>query len=842
MHLPLSTEPRHFPAPRAHFVFHGHFYQPPRENPWTDEVEREPSARPFHDWNARITAECYAANAAARIHDDRGRILRVANNYERISFNFGPTLLRWLQRYDPRTLRRIVEADRISAARLGHGNAIAQAYNHMILALADARDRRTQIRWGCLEFQHRFGRAPESLWLAETAANHAVLDEMIEQELRFVILAPMQARRVRPVVDSQWQEVSGGRVDPSRAYVYRHRDGSGRSIAVFFYDGPLAQSVSFGGALHDGRNLAQRAEGAIVEQRGHPQLIHLAVDGETAGHHVGFGNLALAWALEREIPHRGLEVTNYAAFLDLHPPTWECELDEGPYGEGTSWSCAHGVGRWIRDCSCRIDPGAPTQQAWRGPLRRALDIARDGGREFFERETATLLRDPWVARDEAVRLVLDCGPSERERFFAEHAARELSAEEQARVLGLLEFQHQAMLMYTSCGWFFDDIGGLESVQVLRYAARMLEMWEELGGTPPREKFLAALARARSNDARRGTGADVFRRDALAVQVTPERVAAHLAMSSLVQVPPEHGHLALHRFERRAFHLRESGSLRLVTGRFVLEHQRTLRSHDLQVAMLHRGGLDFFTVIAPYDDADFEQRQSQLHEALEQGDHAAARTIEAMAGLRGPRFGAEDLLESGRQELLQFALSEVIDRFSEAYSALYAENREILSSLRAMGMELPEELQAATNFTLRKQLEREFVEHADADDPAAWSRSIEVVRAALAHDVRLDSALARRHFERMLSERIEQLASAVRDGASEAATLVLRRITEILDTADTLKLRLDLGEPQLVFHEEFLEVPLAGSVAHVAGLDALAQRLGFAPGRLEQAVVSDQKPS
>jgi alpha-amylase/alpha-mannosidase (GH57 family) len=836
----LSTENDRVHPPRAHFVFHGHFYQPPRENPWTDEVEREPSARPYHDWNARITAECYAANAAARIHDERGRILRLVNNYEHISFNFGPTLLRWLERHDPRTLRRIVEADRASAARLGHGNAIAQTYNHMILALADARDRRTQIRWGCLEFEHRFGREPESLWLAETAANHAVLDEMIEQELRFVILAPMQAGRVRPSAHAAWQDVSGARVDPSRPYLYRHRDGSGRAITVFFYDGPLAQSVSFGGALRDGRHLAQRVEQAIVHDRSHPQLVHLAVDGETAGHHVGFGNLALAWALQREIPQRGLEVTNYAAYLDDHPATWECELDEGPFGEGTSWSCAHGVGRWIRDCSCRIDPGAHTQQAWRGPLRRALDIARDAGRTFFEKEASALLRDPWSARDDAIRLVLDASSRSRDAFFAAHAARTLSTEEKRRVLALMEFQHQAMLMYTSCGWFFDDIGGLESVQVLRYAARYLEMWEELGGSPPRTQFLAALARGRSNDQQRGTGADVFRRDALAVRVTPERIAAHLAMSSLLQVPPEHGQLALHRFERRAFHLRENGNLRLVTGRFVLEHARTLHTHDLQVAMLHRGGLEFLTVIAPYDEASFEERQARLHEAFEHGDKVALRALQVMSELEGPRFGAEDLMESGRQELLQYALSEVIDRFSEAYSALYAENREILTTLRFMGMELPEELRAATNFTLRKQLEREFIEHADADDPAAWARAIEVVREALAHDVRLDSALARAHFERMLTERIEQLATSIRDGATESASAVLRRIAEILDTAEALALRLDHAGSQLAFHEEFLEVPPDGVVALAEPLEQLALRLGFAPGRLDVAQAMAEK--
>ena len=829
----MNTERTTISKPRAHFVFHGHFYQPPRENPWTDEVEREPSARPYHDWNERIDAECYAANGAARVHDEHGRILRIVNNYEHVSFNFGPTLLKWMERNDTLTLDRIVEADRRSAARRnGHGNAVAQAYNHMILALADDRDQRTQVRWGIAEFEHRFGRRPEALWLAETAANHDVLEVLMDEGLRYAILAPLQAGRVRPGAKSPWQDVRGGRVDPSRAYRVRHRDDPERELAVFFYDGPLAQSVSFGGALDDGKNLARHAESAFDGGRQHSQLIHLAVDGETAGHHVGYGNLALVWAMEHEIPSHGFRVTNYGEFLDDHPAEWEAELDEGPYGEGTSWSCAHGVGRWIRDCSCRIDPGAPSQQRWRGPLRRALDLIRDHGREFYLEQSQELLHDPWAARDDFVALLLDTDPARRGEFFARHAARDLSDDERRRVLGLLEMQHQCLLMYTSCGWFFDDIGGIETVQILRYAARALDLWEELGGESCREAFEAELARARSNDPRRGNGADVFRRDALAVRVTPEQIVAHLAMASLVEPPPEHGRLALHRFERRSYHLRERDDLRLVTGHFVLEHVRTARRTELQVVMLHTGALDFVTMVAPFDPAVFESTQDHLHREFENHDADSLRAaVEALEGAR--RFGATDLLEAGRQDLLQVIFHEVLDRFSAVYSELYEENRELLASLHRMGMELPDELRAATSFTLRKRFEREFLEHADATDPRSHARAIQVVRDALVRDVRLDSPVVRRHVERMLEERLRALGQTAADAGVDGVESLVRHIEELLDTADELRLTLDHGSAQIAFHDALLDpAPARGAEGIEKRLDRVGERLGFAPGVIE----------
>ncbi|HEY8413490.1 MAG TPA: DUF3536 domain-containing protein, partial [Pyrinomonadaceae bacterium] len=369
-------------------VVHGHFYQPPRENPWTGEVEREPSAAPYHDWNERIHDECYAPNAAA-------------NNYARISFNFGPTLLSWLERHHAGTYQQIIAADRESIAqRNGHGNAIAQAYGHAILPLCNERDRLTQVVWGVADFRFRFGREPEALWLPETAANDATLALLIDQGLRFVILAPEQARRVRR--GSDWVDVSGGKIDTTHPYRFEHPGGSGRSIAVFFYDGPLARAIAFEEALTSSRVLVELFLRAA--QRG--DLVNVATDGETYGHHFKFGDLGLAHALGVDAKQAGFWITNYGEYLDQHPPEFAVELDNGLAGEGSSWSCAHGVDRWTRDCGCHTGGEAGWNQAWRDPLRLALNFLRDDAAVKFESAGSELLRDPWAARNDYISVLL----------------------------------------------------------------------------------------------------------------------------------------------------------------------------------------------------------------------------------------------------------------------------------------------------------------------------------------------------------------------------------------------------------------------------------------------------
>jgi alpha-amylase/alpha-mannosidase (GH57 family) len=485
-------------------IIHGHFYQPPRENPWTGKIDREFGAHPYHDWNERIHDECYGPNTFAHIIGSNNTVDSTVNNYARISFNFGPTLLSWLEAHHPKTYQRILEADRQSAReRGGHGNAIAQAYGHAILPLCNQRDRLTQVWWGVADFRHRFGREPEALWLSETACNDETLGVLIDQGLRYVILAPDQAQCYRAAA-GEWQVVSDGQIDTTRPYRYLHRDGSGRSLAVFFYHGRLARAIAFERALASSRTLVEMFHGA-----GGP-MVNVATDGETYGHHFEFGDLGLAHALEVEGPEQGFWLTNYGQFLDHHPPEVDIEIKKGPDGEGTSWSCAHGVGRWIRDCGCHTGGEAGWNQSWRGPLRAALDFLRDEAARQFENLGSDLFADAWAARNDYIEVILDQGRS-REAFLGRQAKRPLAATDQARALTLLELQRHALLMYTSCGWFFSEISGLETVQIMKYAARVIELLTELGLPSPRARFLERLAEALSNIAANGTGADVYLR-------------------------------------------------------------------------------------------------------------------------------------------------------------------------------------------------------------------------------------------------------------------------------------------------------------------------------------------
>jgi alpha-amylase/alpha-mannosidase (GH57 family) len=514
-------------------IIHGHFYQPPRENPWTGIVEEQPGAAPFHDWNERIHFECYRPNAFVRIGEPETAGEHFLNNYALVSFDVGPTLLTWLERHHPYTYARIIDADRETIlSHAGHGNAIAQAYGHAILPLCNERDLRTQIRWGLADFRYRFGRTAEAMWLPETACNERVMDALIDEGLRFVILAPHQAARVRetdtsgnsdPVgfevstgsgsdrVDlspdkSAWHEVNETNIDTSIAYRHLHRDRSARSIAVFFYDGSTARAIAFQSLLRSSQDLVNALE-RLARGR---QMINVATDGETYGHHFKFGDLCLAHALAEEAPPRGLQITNYGEYLAQHPAEFEIEINHGPDGEGTSWSCPHGVGRWIRDCGCHTGGEPGWNQAWRGPLREALDYLRDENVAHFEATRGTLFIDPWQARDDSIALILDRQES-RETFLCGHAGRWLSADEQWRALTYLELQHMLLLMYTSCGWFFNDISGIETIQILKYAARAIDLMDQLKLPSVRERFMEILSAAKSNRPEMGTGADIYRR-------------------------------------------------------------------------------------------------------------------------------------------------------------------------------------------------------------------------------------------------------------------------------------------------------------------------------------------
>jgi alpha-amylase/alpha-mannosidase (GH57 family) len=495
------------PGPPRYVCLHGHFYQPPRENPWTGVVERQPSAGEDHDWNVRIARECYAPNGAARVAGEGGETDRVVNNYARLSFNFGPTLLSWYEQARPDDYARLLEADAESYHRLdGHGNAIAQAYSHAILPLCEPADALTQVRWGLADFAHRFGRKPEALWLPECACDDKTLRLLADHKLKYAILSPSQAQRARPLGSPSWLDVSAGNLDTRRPYRWwAGAPGRSSSIDLFFYDGSLSQAVAFGRLMSDGERAAQQLERRFSDEPPVPELVSVATDGETYGHHEKFADLGLAWLLHESAPRRGLQPVNFGWYLERYPPTWQVELKAGPQGLGTAWSCAHGVGRWCDDCPCGAEEGGQTR--WRRPLREALDWLRRRLANVFEGEGGKLLKGPWEARNDYVSLLLDGSPDNEEAFWARHLKPGASAGEARR---LLEMQKFVLYSFTSCGWFFADVAGLEAVQNLKYAARALELAAQSGARDLEPEFLRLLARAPSNDARYGDAAGVYR--------------------------------------------------------------------------------------------------------------------------------------------------------------------------------------------------------------------------------------------------------------------------------------------------------------------------------------------
>lgn len=482
----------------ARIVVHGHFYQPPRENPWTGEIDPQPDAAPYRDWNERVHAECYEPNTNARVVTRQGE--RIFNNFERLSFNMGPTLMAWMSKEDREAYERIVEADRTSVRRLGHGNAIAQAFHHTILPLSTVRDIRTQIRWGLGDFRHRFGRASEGMWLPETAVNDAVLSMLIDEGVDFTILSPHQAGRWRDI-EGPWHSVVRTPLDTRVPYRYEHIDGSGRSLAIFFYDGELARTIAF-------ENLGSSAERYLEEftkRAGEKGIVHAATDGETYGHHHKFSDLGLAFALFVESERRGIEVTNYAAYLADHPPEREVRLRPG---EGTSWSCEHGVGRWMRNCGCSTYGPEGYHQEWRAPLRAGLEVIRWAADEAYELLSKPIFVDPWGARDRYVEVIV--GAENEEDFLEGESAGMADGDARRRAHLLLELQRNAMSMFTSCGWFFYDVAGIETVQILRYAGRTLDLLERVGLPLPEEAYMPLLEQAESNDTGAGTAATILK--------------------------------------------------------------------------------------------------------------------------------------------------------------------------------------------------------------------------------------------------------------------------------------------------------------------------------------------
>ncbi len=720
---------------------HCHFYQPPRENPWLEQIELQDSAYPYHDWNERIAAECYAPNLAARILDESHYITRIVNNYTRISFNFGPTLLSWIAEHAPETYRGILDADKQTQKRFsGHGSALAQAYNHMILPLANSRDKATQIRWGIEDFVSRFGRSPEGMWLPETAVDLESLDLMAQAGISFTILAPHQAKAVRPLGSSRWQDLNGAKIDPTRPYLLR--TPSGNTINLFFYDGPVSQAVAFERLLDNGEKFAKRLLAGFSESRDWPQLMHIATDGETYGHHHKHGEMALAYALDYIESRNLARITNYGEFLENNPPTWEVQIHEN-----TSWSCMHGVERWRSDCGCNSGRLGWNQQ-WRRPLREAFDWLRDTVNPCFEALAAQFLKDPWAARNSYISVILDRSDESRERFGQEHFRRPLSPEEQVIVWKLMELQRHAMLMYTSCGWFFDELSGIEAVQVIQYAGRVVQLASQLFGDSIEERFLKKLSAAKSNLPEYDDGANIYVRYVKPSMVDLEKVGAHYSISSLFARYGERTDIFSYSVKRLDYHTAEAGRLRMALGRARFTSKITQESEVLTFWVVHFGD---HNVAGGVKKMDQETSYQDLLATI--GDSFARVDIPEVVRLLDKRFGEKtyslrSLFRDEQRRIVRIILSSTVAEAEAAYLQLYEHHAALMRFVTSLGTPMPREFQAAVEYATNTLLRRAFsAEELDGE------RIRSLLREAQASGVSLDKTT----LEFLLRSKVESLS-------------------------------------------------------------------------------------
>lgn len=676
-----------------YICIHGHFYQPPRENAWLEVIEVQDSAHPYHDWNERISAECYAPNTASRILDKvGGAIKNITNNYSRISFNFGPTLLSWMELYDKEAYEGILEADKESIGRFGHGSAMAQVFNHMIMPLANRKDKETQVIWGIRDFEKRFKRKPEGMWLAETAVDTESLEILAEQGISFTVLAPRQAKAVREIDDTDWKEVNDQTVDTKKAY--RCNLPSGKSITLFFYDGNISQSVAFNGLLNDGKRFAEHLINPIDKEDDSAQLVHIATDGETYGHHHKHGEMALAFALDHIEKQEDVSLINYAAFAAKFPPEQEAQIIEN-----SSWSCVHGVERWRENCGCNSGKPGYTQ-TWRKPLRDALDWLRDTLSIIFEQEGRKHFTDPWEARNEYIKVVLKRSDETVRRFMKSQALADVDIN---KALRLMEMQRHAMLMYTSCGWFFDEISGIETVQVIQYACRAIQLSKQLTDQDLEAEFLSRLELAPSNVPAYENGANVYRKLVLPSKTNLTRVGMHYAVSSIFEEEPENLPLFNYKATNEFFVKKEAGEQKLVTGITKVQSLVTRSEKKFAFAVIYLGKHDLIGNLSLDIELDkFFGMQFRMVNAFEEG------RLGDVISIMQTYFGAEkysiwSLFKEEKRKILDAIARQGMEDIESSLRRTYNRDYPLVNALANNDIPIPKAYKTTFEYILNADL-------------------------------------------------------------------------------------------------------------------------------------------
>ncbi|HEY98367.1 MAG TPA: DUF3536 domain-containing protein [Dehalococcoidia bacterium] len=764
-----------------YICIHGHFYQPPRENAWLEYVELQDSAYPYHDWNERITAECYEPNSTSRILDGDGFITQIVSNYTRMSFNFGPTLLMWLEEYEPGVYQAVIEADRKSKEYFsGHGSALAQAYNHIIMPLANYHDRYSQVLWGIRDFEHRFGRQPEGMWLPETAVDLEILEILAELGIKFTILAPHQARQVRLIGTDKWEDASKGNIDTTRAYLINLP--SGRQLNLFFYNGPISRAVAFEDVLNSGEAFAKRLVDAFSEDRESPQLVHIATDGETYGHHHRFGDMALAFTLHHIESNNLAKITNYGEYLEKCPPTHEVEIIEK-----TSWSCSHGVDRWWSNCGCNSGAHPKWNQSWRTPLRNALDWLRDNMAGWYEEKARKYLKDPWAARDDYINVILDRSPDNVSKYLSQHAIRELNEMEKIRILKLLELQRHAMLMYTSCGWFFDELSEIQTVQVIHYAGRVVQLARELSHNGTETRFLELLEKAKSNIPGQGDGRRIYENYVKPAMVDLPRVVAHYAVSSLFEDYSDESRINCYLISNEDYQTTDCGKTRLAVGRSRVTSEITGESGLFSFGVFHFGDHIINAGVQKYQGE--ESYQAMVTETTQ--SCAAADFTEVIRLLDkhfgGTSYSLKSLFRDEQRKALDYILESTMSEIEAAYRQLYDSYYPPMRFLSELGTPVPKAFHAAAELILNIDLHRAV--SADTIDTENISS---LINTAKQWQVELDADGISFDFQ----ENLERMMMALADNPSDIPNI--ESLIDCVELVHSMPFSVDLWKAQNLY--------------------------------------------
>ncbi len=767
-------------------AIHGHFYQPPRENPWLEAVELQPSALPCHDWNERVNNECYAPNSVSKVVNHKNEVMSIVNNYEYMSFNFGPTLLSWMEEFAPTAYERIIKADIKSVEdHNGHGNAIAQVYNHMIMPLANELDKQTQVKWGIKDFEYRFGRKPEGMWLAETAVDDDTLRVLEENGIKFTILSPFQAKCVKKIDENNWQDVSWGNIDPARSYRYYIKSAPGKFIDLFFYDGAISKSVAFDELLTDGNKFLKRLQDGISYDRNYPQLVNIATDGESYGHHTKFGDMALAFVMAMKVKDSGFTVTNYAEYLDKYRSDWQVQIKDV-----SSWSCSHGVGRWCEDCGCSTGGHAGWNQKWRRPLRDAMDYLRDSVTPLFKEYGQKYFKDFLSARYNYIDVILDRSITNVKQFQQEYFLPDLSEEDKVNAMKLLEMQRQAMLMYTSCGWFFCEISGIETVQIMKYAARVIQLAQDFTDNDFETKYLEILSAAQSNYKEIGNGKDIYERFVKPSVITEKQIVSLWAVSSLYEDVEDEEDVYCYTITKKSYKKVQKGDSHFVVGHVEVQSKVTLERHNLMFALLQYTGGDFHCAIKEYDE-EYPEMQKELIRTYMV--NPLTEIIRALDGYFGKEyFTLKDIFIEERRKILQILMRERLDEFAKTYEDIYNEGKSSVLHLQALGLDIPNEFKIAAQYTLTRQFNELFTGSNGFIDEDIIQSASDINFEAKRIGITLDKTLTSKIFSKKVAQNINRLVYSMEYQQADVTH-------ELLDTIEKLEIKADISEAQNLFY-------------------------------------------